>query len=102
MSKEQFGASDIPEIIHPQENTDPAKHFWEGPYPEMQAALADKEIQKAAEKLKAEGHQFELTETSNEYILRVEGFKGITHVTKVGGIDIRGIIISQILNPEIN
>jgi hypothetical protein len=74
--------------------------FWEGPYPAEQAPLGDKKIQKMAEALKQEGCQFELTENSNEYILRVQGFEGITHITKVDDVDIYGIIFDRIKNPE--
>lgn len=77
--------------------------FWEGPYPAEQAPLADKEIQKMAEQLKGEGHQFELTEDGNEYALRVKGFEGITHITKVDDpahVDVKGIIYTRITQPE--
>jgi hypothetical protein len=81
----------------------PAENFWEGPYPEHQAQLADEKIQKMAEALKRDGYHFELTEDASEYVLRTEGFKGITHITKVNDpehVDIKAIIIDRVMHPE--
>jgi hypothetical protein len=85
----------------PEEPSVEAK-FWEGPYPEQQTLLEDKEIQKMAEQLKDEGRQFELTEDASEYVLRVKDFEGVIHVTKVDDprVDIKGIIYTRITQPE--
>jgi len=85
------------------ENSISDKKFWEGPYPEQQAPLADEEIQRMAERCKRDGYHFELTENASEYILRVEGFKGITHITKVNDpeeVNIENIIMNRIAHPE--
>jgi hypothetical protein len=85
------------------ENPSSERKFWEGPYPAEQAPLSDGKIQKTAERLKRDGYQFELTENSNEYVLRAEGFEGIAHITKVndpGNVDIEDIIIRRITHPE--
>jgi hypothetical protein len=105
------------------------KKFWEGPYPEEQAPLAKRvdlkairnrddaiaqgeidrynklaeSIEKMARQLKNEGHEFELTDDESEYVLRVKGFEGVTHITKVddpGHVDIKGIIFTRITQPE--
>ena len=85
------------------EDKAPEKKFWEGPYPEQQEPLANEGIQKMAERCKHDGYHFELTENASEYILRVEGFKGITHITKVDDpeeVNIEDIIMNRITHPE--
>lgn len=85
------------------ENLSPDQKFWEGPYPAEQAPLDDKKIQKMAEELKHGGYHFELTENANEYVLRAEGFDGITHITKVNdpeNVNFRDIIARRITHPE--
>jgi N-dimethylarginine dimethylaminohydrolase len=105
------------------------KKFWEGPYPEKQAPLMRKpnlaviksrdnemiqqeidqhnesveQIEKMTQRLKEEGHEFELTDDDSEYILRAKGFEGVTHITKVNDprhVDIKGIIFARITQPE--
>ena len=85
------------------EQPGPEKKFWEGPYPEQQAPLMDKEIQKIAEELKQEGYHFELTENRSEYVLRAEGFQGVTHITKVNdprNVNIKDLLVNRIVHPE--
>jgi len=107
----------------------PEERFWEGPYPTVQSLLKreknlaaiksgeDKEeqmnidrrnalvekIEKMAKRLKEEGYSFELTDDRSEYMLRVKGFEGIIHITKVddpANVDIKGIIYDRITNPS--
>ena len=65
-------------------------------------ALVQK-IEKMAKGLKEEGYSFELTDDRSEYMLRVKGFEGVIHVTKVddpANVDIKGIIYDRITNPS--
>ena len=97
--------------------------FWEGDYPAEQIALrlkivektdderteAEKEryngmiskIMRMAERLKKEGYEFELTEDRSEFSLRVKGFEGVRHITKVDKqmADIPVWIENSILHP---
>lgn len=111
------------------EGQPPEKQFWEGPYPTIQAHLKREEnlkvvrsgndqedqrninrrnelvekIEKMAQQLKEEGYLFELTDDRSEYTLRVKGFEGIEHITKVDdaeNVDIKGIIFDRITNPS--
>ena len=85
------------------ENPPSEKKFWEGPYPNEQAPLENKGIQNMAENLKRGGYHFELTEDQSEYVLRVEGFQGVIHVTKVADsekVNVRDILEKRITHPE--
>lgn len=75
--------------------------FWEGPYPEQQVGLDDKKMQILGEELKRKGYEFELTEDQSEYLLRVKGFEGIIHVTKVYDpkVDLYDIVRKRIEHP---
>lgn len=88
-----------------------SRKFWEGPYETEQGHLTDPEVRKMAEGLKTAGYQFELKESPSEYTLRVSGFDGIKHFTKVHPfyiqrdrevltVGIRDVLRASIINPQ--
>jgi hypothetical protein len=81
------------------EAPEPQQKFEEISYPAEQAPLGDKAVQVMAENLKRDGRNFELSEEGSDYVLRVEGIEGTTHVAK-NNEDVKGIIFAQIVSPE--